>query len=70
LEHGGCPLCDPFLATDERAVLELALHALPPRMARELRRLVDPLDELYIARSWPDSFASPHAEWWEQRCRG
>src|SRR5262245_38508619 len=36
----GCPLCNPFYSTDERAVLELAVHALPARPARELRGLV------------------------------
>src|SRR5258708_5357721 len=66
----GCPLCNPFYTTDERAVLELALHALPPRAARELRHLVEPLDELYAARSWHDPFASPDDGWWARRCWG
>ncbi|MGV9247204.1 hypothetical protein [Streptomyces sp. NPDC003710] len=35
------------------------MHALPPQAARELRRLVKPLDDLYIAKTWPDPFASP-----------
>jgi hypothetical protein len=55
----GCPLCNPFYMTDERAVLELALHALPPRVSRELRDMVEPLDERYIASSWPDPTAPP-----------
>ncbi len=63
----GCQLCDPFYTTDARAVLELALHALPARAARELRNLVEPLDELYLARSWPDPTRSPADGWWARR---
>jgi hypothetical protein len=66
----GCPLCNPFYTTDERAVLELALHALPSRAARELREFVAPLDELYLARSWPDPTVSPDEGWWARRCSG
>lgn len=66
----GCPLCNPIYTADERAVLELALHALPSRAARELRDLVDPLDELYLARSWPDPTLSPDDGWWTRRCSG
>ncbi|MFF7212069.1 hypothetical protein ACFZAU_16285 [Streptomyces sp. NPDC008238] len=64
-----CPLCDPFYKTDERTVLELALHALPSRPARELRSMVEPLDALYMARTCPDPYASPDAGWWARRCR-
>jgi hypothetical protein len=64
----GCPLCNPFYTTDEHAVLELALHALPSRAARELREFVAPLDELYLARSWPDPTVSPDEGWWARRC--
>lgn len=66
----GCPLCDPFSTTEVRAVLELALHALPSRAARELRVLVEPLDDLFRARSWPDPAASPDEGWWARRCSG
>ncbi|WP_322750133.1 MULTISPECIES: hypothetical protein [unclassified Frankia] len=64
----GCPLCNPFYTTDERAVLELALHALPTRAARELRGMVEPLDALYLARSWPLPTVSPDDGWWARRC--
>lgn len=57
-------------STDERAVLELALHALPSRPARELRSMVEPLDALYMARTWPDPYASPDEGWWARRCWG
>ncbi|HET9173313.1 MAG TPA: hypothetical protein VFN97_28040 [Actinospica sp.] len=66
----GCPLCDPFHTTEERAVLELALHALPVRAARELRTIVAPLDELYLARSWPDPTLALDGGWWARRCSG
>ena len=66
----GCPLCNPFYTTDERAVLELALHALPARSARELRSLVEPLDELYLKRTWPDPNAPAEDGWWARRCWG
>ncbi|MFD7677271.1 hypothetical protein [Streptomyces sp. NPDC060187] len=46
----------------------MAMHALAPQAARELRRLVRPLDDLYIAKTWPDPFASPDAGWWVGRC--
>ncbi|MEV6399866.1 hypothetical protein AB0M39_34625 [Streptomyces sp. NPDC051907] len=51
-------------------MLELALHALPRRAARELRGMVEPLDDLYIARSRPDPHASPDDGWWARRCWG
>src|SRR5687768_13064567 len=54
----GCESCLPVHRTEERATLELALHALPARPARELRRLVEPLDGLYRAGSHPDPLAS------------
>ncbi|WP_406291653.1 hypothetical protein [Embleya sp. NBC_00896] len=66
----GCPLCNPYYTTDERAVLELALHALPPRAARELRGMVQPLDDLYISQTWPDPFAPLDDGWWARRCWG
>ena len=66
----GCPLCDRLLTTEVRAVLEMALHALPSRAARELRGLVEPLDELYLARSWPDPTVPPEEGWWVRRCSG
>jgi len=66
----GCPMCNPFYTTDEREVLEAAMHALPPQAARELRRLVKPLDDRYIAKTWPDPFASPDDGWWARRCWG
>jgi len=63
-------MCNPFYTTDEREVLEAAMHALPPQAARELRRLVKPLDDRYIAKTWPDTFASPDDGWWARRCWG
>ncbi|WP_158888066.1 hypothetical protein [Amycolatopsis anabasis] len=36
-----------------REALRLALHALPTKATRELRALVQPLDEIYLSRSIP-----------------
>jgi hypothetical protein len=36
-----------------RQILHLTLHALPPKAARELRAIVRPLDETYLARAIP-----------------
>ncbi|MFS8096241.1 hypothetical protein LFM09_03790 [Lentzea alba] len=53
-EHPHPDLCchrhDP---ADCRAALHLALMSLPAKAARELRALVRPLDELFLARSIP-----------------
>ncbi|MDX8143104.1 hypothetical protein SK854_13335 [Lentzea sp. BCCO 10_0061] len=46
----GCEWGDPVTS---RGVLAEALRVLPGRSARELRALVRPLDELYLARSLP-----------------
>lgn len=66
----GCTFCSLYYLTDERGVLEAAMHALAPEAARELRRLVKPLDDLYIAKTWPDPFAPPDAGWSVGRCWG
>ncbi|WP_199444411.1 hypothetical protein [Umezawaea beigongshangensis] len=63
----GCPLCHPGHPSDERGVLELALHALPARAARELRTVLDPLDEHYRTRSHPDPHVSADHPWWARR---
>lgn len=65
-----CPLCNPFYMNDERELLELALHALPRRAARELRALIEPLDEFYLERSWQNPSAPAHYAWWARRCWG
>lgn len=41
---------DPFTA---RCMLRTALTAMPRKAARELRTLLEPLDERYLARSLP-----------------
>ncbi len=58
-----CPCCDE----GHREVIEVALHALPPRTARELRALVEPLDAAFAARTSPDPFAPPDDPWWLRR---
>ena len=52
-ELNPCPCCDSLDPAVGRAVLRRALIALPARAARELRALVRPLDDLYLARSIP-----------------
>ncbi|MEW2352457.1 hypothetical protein [Spirillospora sp. NPDC029432] len=63
----GCPACDPFYLEDERQILETALHVLPVRIARELRSLLRPLDDIFLARTSPDPFAAPDLPWWRRR---
>lgn len=56
----GC--CPP-----SRDALELAILRLPARPARELRRLVAPLDERFLDRTYSDPTAPP-GPWWTRRC--
>jgi hypothetical protein len=56
----GC--CPP-----SREVLELAMRRLPARPGRELRRLVAPLDDEFLKRTYPDPTAPP-GPWWRRRC--
>ncbi|MFE0308808.1 hypothetical protein [Amycolatopsis sp. NPDC058986] len=46
----GCRWDDPVV---RREALRLALFALPAKASRELRALVEPLDEVYLSRSIP-----------------
>jgi hypothetical protein len=46
----GCPCCDP---TDGRITLQRALQLLPPTAARDLRRVLGPLDDTYLRRATP-----------------
>ncbi|MEV5599397.1 hypothetical protein [Streptomyces sp. NPDC052496] len=61
----GCPCCD---GRDGRAELEFALHALPRRSARQLRALVQPLDDAFLARTYHDPHTPENLPWWERRC--
>lgn len=58
----GC--CGP----DPRELLELAVHLLPRRSARELRGLLEPIDRRFRERTLPDPFAPP-GPWWTRRLR-
>lgn len=48
-----CSSCQRDHPVELRQTLHTALHALPTKAARELRALVQPLDETYLARSIP-----------------
>jgi hypothetical protein len=61
-----CDHCQP--GPDHRDTLQLVLNALPRSAARELHRQVAPLDEHYLRRTVPDSFASAHLPWWQRGC--
>lgn len=50
-----------------RDVIDAAIRALPKRFARELRKLVSPLDEAVAAKTLPDPFADPARPWWHRR---
>ncbi|MFE0026840.1 hypothetical protein [Amycolatopsis sp. NPDC059021] len=52
-EECPCPGCQWHDPVVRRETLRLALFALPVRAARELRALVEPLDEVYLSRSIP-----------------
>lgn len=74
LVRNGHPWTDPLHPwqdgrenLDARADLEFALHALPRRAARELRSLVNPLDEIYLSNTSPDPYAPPDQPWWQRR---
>jgi len=60
----GCPCCDP---TEAREVLQQALALLEPRARRELRAIVEPLDNFFRDRTIQDPQASPEQPWWHQR---
>ncbi len=59
-----CPACD---VTHHRDVLEAAMHALPGPAARELRRIVDALDDEFLRKTLPDPHAPPDLPWWHRR---
>ncbi|MEU6963783.1 hypothetical protein [Streptomyces chrestomyceticus] len=62
----GCPCCCD--SGHGRTELELVLHALPRRSARQLRALVEPLDRTFLARTLPDPHTPDDRPWWERRC--
>ncbi|UGT49880.1 hypothetical protein [Nocardia asteroides] len=66
---GGCgePGCCPSV-NNSRDVLEQALRVLSRGAARELRALIRPLDERFLARTHPDPHAAADEPWWRRRC--
>ncbi|MFF1558982.1 hypothetical protein [Streptomyces sp. NPDC058279] len=67
LDDGTCECCDPFRGVEVRSVLEAMCRVLPRRSARELRAVLTPLDERFLARTLNDPFASPQDPWWLRR---
>jgi hypothetical protein len=63
-DFGGCP-CG--CTNEYRDVLEIALLSLPRQSARELRRLVEATDRLFLRRTLPDLWAYPGYPWWRRR---
>lgn len=61
---GGCP-CG--CTQEYRYVLEIALRSLPRQAARELRRLVEATDRLFLSRTLPDLWCYPGDPWWRRR---
>ncbi|MCD0442290.1 hypothetical protein LO763_01450 [Glycomyces sp. A-F 0318] len=57
-----CPTC----GFGARETLERAVHRLPKRQARELRRLLGPLDERFLSRTVPVPSRIEH-RWWACR---
>lgn len=71
LDDCPCSTCDPV---DQRDVLGDALRLLSVAARRELRRVVDALDEEFLRKTLPDPRAAElsawHAQaWWRQRLR-
>lgn len=64
LDEAACPCCDP---AEDRDVLQQALNLLDPRSRRELRALVEPLDDLFQKWTVHDPQAGPDRPWWRQR---
>jgi hypothetical protein len=64
---GSCECCDPFTGADSRAFLEELCSGLSGSSARELRLVLKPLDERFLARTLNDPFASPRDPWWRRR---
>ncbi|MFK8850531.1 hypothetical protein [Streptomyces sp. Ac-502] len=62
----GCPCCCD--GGHGRTELELALHALPRRSARQLRALVEPLDHIFLSRTLHDPHLPDDLPWWDRRC--
>lgn len=63
----GCGIGYGGYLLDARELLEQALHALPTGSARELRRLVAPLDERFLAATVHDPPRSAGLRWWVRR---
>ncbi|MFD7262292.1 hypothetical protein [Streptomyces sp. NPDC059874] len=62
-EHDQC--CDP--STGCRGTLERVRLSLPRPAGRELRAVLAPLDERFLARTLNDPFAPPGDPWWCRR---
>ncbi|WP_328927128.1 hypothetical protein OG429_22700 [Streptomyces sp. NBC_00190] len=62
-----CPCCAPAWGGDHRETLEAICHGLSRRSARELRAVLAPLDERFLARTLNDPYASPRDRWWRRR---
>lgn len=58
---------DEDMGTDARIVLSRAIHALGPRRAEPLRRVVDRLDRSFLAATVPDPAVDPDRHWWQRR---
>lgn len=61
--YSRCECCDRGFG---RGILEIALHALPKRAARELRGLITPADDEYLARNLPDPKMPADLPWWHR----
>ncbi|MFJ7587171.1 hypothetical protein ACIQZO_07195 [Streptomyces sp. NPDC097617] len=50
-----------------RGTLETVCLLLPPRARRELRAVITPLDDRFLARTLGDPYAAPDDPWWQRR---
>lgn len=56
-----------FVGPEERAQLEEALLALPPRQAAPLRTVIARADAQFRAKTLPNPRADPDQPWWARR---
>ncbi|MGW6983249.1 hypothetical protein ACWGE1_28075 [Streptomyces sp. NPDC054932] len=61
-DHGCCDRVNHC-----RRKLETVCVLLPPRARRELRAVIAPLDERFLARTLNDPYADPGDPWWQRR---
>jgi hypothetical protein len=58
---------DEAMGANARTILDAAIHALGPRRAEPLRKVVDRLDRSFLAVTVPDPSVDSRHHWWQRR---